>query len=151
MKKALILWLILAPVGLSFGLEASKAKVFIRENKDRAQLSLIVQIANRHRIPKGTSYEAKLVREMKNALFKVLPRQKDLKIHPHFTHVYVTALNKSSDEEILALISKSPDEEVPSINIYSQEEDQVQESPLASKKSAPRNLFAQIREKKNAR
>lgn len=127
----------------------SKARVHIRESHERAQLSIILQIDQIHKLPDNLGLNKALVQIMKTALKNGLEQNNRLEYHDDFSHVFITAVNKSSDEEILALFTKTPENRYPSIQFFHSD---LTESPLASirKRPPPSDLFDQLDEAEKA-
>ena len=99
-------------------LEITGAKIQIRENPDRAQLTIVLQVANPESVSESSTPKKSLVQAMKIALKNGLTQKRKLQFHENFSHVFITAIKKSSDEEVLALFSKTPLSQYPSINFF---------------------------------
>lgn len=146
MTRLLILLTLLSTLtNSSYAIYISKARVHIRENHERAQLSIILQIGQIHRVPEQLGLNKALVQLMKTALKNGLEQNDRLQYHDEFSHIFITAINKSSDEEILALFTKTPENRYPSIQFFHSD---LAESPLAAirKRPPPSDLFDQLDE-----
>jgi len=144
MKRLFLLFVflgVLAPN--SYAVYVSKARVHIRENQERAQLSIILQIAQLDVVPKDLGMKKALVKIMKAALKNGLKQDSRLEFHDDFSHIFITAVNKSSDEEILALFTKTPENKYPTIQFF---HSNLSESPLSAlkKRPPPSDLFDQL-------
>jgi len=128
---------------MAFAVHVSKARVHVRENQDRAQLSVILQIAQLEVLPADLTLNKALVKIMQVALKNSLRQNSRLKYHQKFSHIFITALNKSDEEEVLALFSKTPRVKYPSIQFFRNES---MDRPIADRrqKLPPRDLFDQL-------
>lgn len=128
-------------------LEVSNGKTQVRETKDRAQLSLVLQISDEENIPTDSSYEKELLHLIRDSLQKALLKKQQLKHHQHFTHIFVTALANSFEEEVLAMFAKTPQDKFPIINIFRNNTEETEEDDLSlAKLKAPPagNMFEQV-------
>lgn len=116
-------------------MNVSRAKVEIRENKKVAQLSLFLQISDIEDLPSGKTYEIELVKQMKQALYKVIKSKRKLKHHKRFTHIFVTALESEGVERVAALISKTPRDKIPVISFFPRDEATVETDYYAEQAS----------------
>jgi hypothetical protein len=146
MKSGIIpIWLLISILtpGIE-SLEITRARLQIRENRDRAQLSIVLQVANPDQVPENSTPKKALVEAMKIALKNGLSQRTKLRYHKSFSHVFITAINKSSDEELLALFSKTPLSQYPSINFFPGFGGNEKISKKGKKEVPPPDLFAQL-------
>jgi hypothetical protein len=144
MKKKLIQsFFALSLLSSSFAIEVSKGKVHIKETEKRAQLSLILQVSDADLIPKGSSFEKEVLLLLKQSLKDILSQKAKLKQHKRFTHIFVTAIENSLDEEPLAMFAKTPERRLPVIQIFKKV--QPEEQVAMDTKPPVKNMFEQIR------
>lgn len=140
------LFLIFCCITLSGALEVTNGKTQVRETKDRAQLSLVLQVTEKGVIPANSSYEKELLYLIRDSLQEALSKRHSLRHHQRFTHIFVTALANSADEEVLAVLSKTPQDSFPIINIFRNNSEQEQEKSFANLRKPPaENMFEQLR------
>ncbi|PCJ19380.1 MAG: hypothetical protein COB02_08315 [Candidatus Cloacimonadota bacterium] len=118
MKTFIFIFTLILPSSFANELKILQAKVNIRENKKRAQLSLKVQIDGSKFITDKKKYETLLLDKLKQALQKAILKKNKLVFHKSFTHLFITCWDSTPDEELLAMFTKIPGKKFPTITIY---------------------------------
>lgn len=118
------LWIfgILCLLSTGHCIQAVRGKAQIKETPGRAQLSVIIQVVEEDYIPPGTTLEKEVLEIIKDSLRIHLPKAKELRQNQQFTHVFVSVLENSNDERVLAVFSKTPTSKKPVLHVFQKPE-----------------------------